>query len=114
MRDVKPQHGAAYIEGLSVPKPERAARLSKPAALQMLLNWLVIGHVMNVNPAHAVRCVAQDSANFALRFRLSACASAICWGVILAATASRADEYVLWSSPVETEAAKSIHMCACT
>ncbi len=51
---VKPVHVAAYIESL-------AADLAKPsvkqhlAALRMLLDWLVVGHVIDVNPAHAVR-----------------------------------------------------------
>jgi site-specific recombinase XerD len=51
---VKPLHVAAYIEGLQ-------GELSKPsvkqhlAALRMLFDWLVVGHVINVNPAHAVR-----------------------------------------------------------
>jgi len=51
---VKPVHVAAYVESL-------AAELAKPsvkqhlAALRMLLDWLVVGHVLDVNPAHAVR-----------------------------------------------------------
>ena len=57
---VKPQHVAAYIEGLAVARPEGPG-LSKPsvkqhlAALRMLFDWLVVGHVLDVNPAHAVR-----------------------------------------------------------
>ena len=51
---VKPLHVAAYIEGLQ-------AELAKPsvkqhlAALRMLFDWLVVGHTLDVNPAHAVR-----------------------------------------------------------
>jgi site-specific recombinase XerD len=51
---VKPLHVAAYIEALQ-------GELSKPtvkqhlAALRMLFDWLVVGHVLEVNPAHAVR-----------------------------------------------------------
>jgi site-specific recombinase XerD len=51
---IKPIHVAAYIEELQ-------AELSKPtvkqhlAALRMLFDWLVIGHIMDVNPAHSVR-----------------------------------------------------------
>jgi len=51
---VKPLHVAAYIEAL-------AGELAKPtvkqhlAALRMLFDWLVVGHVLDVNPAHAVR-----------------------------------------------------------
>ena len=54
LAQVKPVHVAAYIESL-------AAELAKPsvkqhlAAIRMLLDWLVIGHVLDVNPAHAVR-----------------------------------------------------------
>jgi len=57
---VKPLHVAAYIEWLGAPGPKGAA-LSKPtvkqhlAALRMLFDWLVVGHVIDVNPAHAVR-----------------------------------------------------------
>jgi site-specific recombinase XerD len=51
---VKPLHVAAYIEELQ-------GELSTPsvkqhlAALRMLFDWLVVGHVLEVNPAHAVR-----------------------------------------------------------
>jgi site-specific recombinase XerD len=51
---VKPVHVAGYIETL-------LQELSKPtvkqhlAALRMLFDWLVVGHVLDVNPAHAVR-----------------------------------------------------------
>jgi site-specific recombinase XerD len=57
---VKPPHVAAYIEMLGIPEPGGAG-LSKPAvkqhlaALRMLFDWLVVGHVMDINPAHAVR-----------------------------------------------------------
>ena len=60
LANVKPLHVAAYIEGLSAPKPE-GPELSKPtvkqhlAALRMLFDWLVVGHVLDSNPAHAVR-----------------------------------------------------------
>src|SRR5580698_8959445 len=51
---VKPIHVAAFIE-------ELLQKLSKPtvkqhlAALRMLFDWLVVGHIIDVNPAHAVR-----------------------------------------------------------
>jgi site-specific recombinase XerD len=51
---VRPIHVAAFIE-------ELLQELSKPsvkqhlAALRMLFDWLVVGHIINVNPAHAVR-----------------------------------------------------------
>lgn len=57
---VKPLHVAAYIEMLGRPAPE-GQELSKPtvkqhlAALRMLFDWLVVGHVLDTNPAHAVR-----------------------------------------------------------
>ena len=57
---VKPPHVGAYIEGLAVAKPEGPG-LSKPtvkqhlAAMRMLFDWLVVGHVLDSNPAHAVR-----------------------------------------------------------
>lgn len=57
---VKPPHVAADIEMLGLPQPDGQG-LSKPtvkqhlAALRMLFDWLVVGHVLDVNPAHAVR-----------------------------------------------------------
>jgi site-specific recombinase XerD len=57
---VKAPHVAAYVESLAVAKPEGPG-LSKPtvkqhlAALRMLFDWLVVGHVLDNNPAHAVR-----------------------------------------------------------
>jgi site-specific recombinase XerD len=57
---VKPPHVAAYIERLGLPTPDGAG-LSRPtvkqhlAALRMLFDWLVVGHVLANNPAHAVR-----------------------------------------------------------
>lgn len=57
---VKPPHVAAYIEMLGLSAPDGSG-LSKPtvkqhlAALRMLFDWLVVGHVLDHNPAHAVR-----------------------------------------------------------
>lgn len=54
LRDLEPVHVAAYIEGLQ-------GRLSAPsikvalAAIRMLLDWLVVGQVIAVNPASSVR-----------------------------------------------------------
>jgi site-specific recombinase XerD len=51
---VKPLHVAAWIEQLQ-------AELAKPtvkqhlAAIRMLFDWLVVGHILDTNPAHAVR-----------------------------------------------------------
>jgi site-specific recombinase XerD len=51
---VKPIHVAAFIEELlqSLSKPSVKQHL---AALRMLFDWLVVGHIIDVNPAHAVR-----------------------------------------------------------
>jgi len=51
---VKPIHVAAYIEELlqALSKPTVKQHL---AALRMLFDWLVVGHIIDVNPAHAVR-----------------------------------------------------------
>ena len=51
---VKPMHVAAFIEelGQTLSKPTVKQSL---AALRMLCDWLVVGHIMDVNPAHAVR-----------------------------------------------------------
>jgi hypothetical protein len=60
LAQVKPPHVAAYVEMLGLPEPQGAG-LSKPsvkqhlAALRMLFDWLVVGHVLDHNPAHAVR-----------------------------------------------------------
>jgi integrase/recombinase XerD len=60
LADVKPMHIAAFVEILGLPEPQGQG-LSKPtvkqllAALRMLFDWLVVGHVLEVNPAHAVR-----------------------------------------------------------
>jgi integrase/recombinase XerD len=57
---VSPAHVAAYVEILGKAQPDGAG-LSKPsvklqlAALRMLFDWLVVGHVLDTNPAHAVR-----------------------------------------------------------
>ena len=60
LADVKPLHVAASFEVPGQEKP-KGLGLSKPtvkrhlAALRMLFDWLVVGHVLNTNPAHAVR-----------------------------------------------------------
>ena len=57
---MKPPHVAAYIEWMGKAEPDGQG-LSKPtvkqhlAALRMLFDWLVVGHVLDTNPAHAVR-----------------------------------------------------------
>jgi len=54
LTDVQPFHVAAFIKGLEgqFTPPTVKQHL---AALRMLFNWLVTGHVMETNPAHAVR-----------------------------------------------------------
>jgi integrase/recombinase XerD len=63
--DIEPFHVAAYIKSLKVSDPgkravkERAA--ARPtvkqhlAAICMLFDWLIVGQVLAINPAHAVR-----------------------------------------------------------
>jgi site-specific recombinase XerC len=63
--DIEPFHVAAYIKALKVSAAgnpavkERAA--AKPtvkqhlAAIRMLFDWLIVGQVLAINPAHAVR-----------------------------------------------------------
>ncbi len=54
LASVTPIHVAAYIEELlqTLSKPSVKQHL---AGLRMLFDWLVVGHIMDVNPAHAVR-----------------------------------------------------------
>jgi len=51
---VTPMHVAAYVEQLggTHAKPTVKQHL---AAIRMLFDWLVTGHIMHTNPAHAVR-----------------------------------------------------------
>jgi site-specific recombinase XerD len=63
--DIEPFHVAAYLKALRVSDPgggtlkERTA--ARPtvkqhlAAIRMLFDWLVVGQVLAINPAHAVR-----------------------------------------------------------
>jgi site-specific recombinase XerD len=54
LADVQPIHVAAFLKDLQgeVSAPTVKQHL---AALRMLFDWLVTGHVLEVNPAHAVR-----------------------------------------------------------
>ena len=54
LADIEPIHVAAYIEVLQTTavKPTVKQHL---AAIRMLFDWLIIGQVLAVNPAHAVR-----------------------------------------------------------
>jgi site-specific recombinase XerD len=63
--DIEPFHVAAYLKALKVSEPgERAVKersASKPtvkqhlAAIRMLFDWLIVGQILAINPAHAVR-----------------------------------------------------------
>jgi site-specific recombinase XerC len=52
--DIEPLHVAAYVKALE-------ATASKPtvkqhlAAIRMLFDWLIVGQILAINPAHAVR-----------------------------------------------------------
>jgi integrase/recombinase XerD len=54
LADIEPLHVAAYVKGLE-------ATASKPtvkqhlAAIRMLFDWLIVGQILAINPAHAVR-----------------------------------------------------------
>jgi integrase/recombinase XerD len=54
LADIEPVHVAAYIEALqtTASKPTVKQHL---AAIRMLFDWLIIGQVLAVNPAHAAR-----------------------------------------------------------
>ncbi len=54
LAEVTPMHVAAYVEqlGRTLAKPTVKQHL---AAIRMLFDWLVTGHIMETNPAHAVR-----------------------------------------------------------
>ena len=51
---VQPVHVAAFIKDLQVEVSPPTVK-QHLAALRMLFDWLVTGHVIDVNPAHAVR-----------------------------------------------------------
>lgn len=54
LADIEPTHVAAHIEwlGTSAAKPTVKQHL---AAVRMLFDWLVVGQILAINPAHAVR-----------------------------------------------------------
>ena len=65
LADIEPFHVAAYIKSLKVSEPgDRSVRqraASRPivkqhlATIRMLFDWLVVGQILAINPAHAVR-----------------------------------------------------------
>ncbi len=54
LADIEPIHVAAYIEVLQTTAAKPTVKLHL-AAIRMLFDWLVVGQVLAVNPAHAVR-----------------------------------------------------------
>jgi site-specific recombinase XerD len=54
LADIEPIHVAAYIEALQATNAKPTVKLHL-AAIRMLFDWLIIGQVLAVNPAHAVR-----------------------------------------------------------
>jgi site-specific recombinase XerD len=54
LADIEPIHVAAYIEVLQTTAAKATVKLHL-AAIRMLFDWLVVGQVLAVNPAHAVR-----------------------------------------------------------
>lgn len=54
MRQVKPLHVSAYIEHLTQTRARPTAK-QHLAAVRMLFDWMVVGQVIEFNPAHAVR-----------------------------------------------------------
>ena len=54
LTDLEPVHVAAYIEVLQTTAAKPTVKLHL-AAIRMLFDWLVVGQVLAVNPAHAVR-----------------------------------------------------------
>jgi site-specific recombinase XerC len=54
LADIEPIHVAVYIEALQTTAAKPTVKLHL-AAIRMLFDWLVVGQVLAVNPAHAVR-----------------------------------------------------------
>jgi site-specific recombinase XerD len=52
--DIEPFHVAAYIKALQATAAKPTAK-QHLAAVRMLFDWLIIGQVIAINPAHAVR-----------------------------------------------------------
>ena len=48
-------HVAAYLKGLEKEELSEPTIKQHLAAIRMLFDWLVVGQVMPLNPAHAVR-----------------------------------------------------------
>ena len=54
LAQVKPVHVAAFVER-QLQTNSRPTAKQRLAALRMLFDWMVVGHVIPTNPAHAVR-----------------------------------------------------------
>jgi integrase/recombinase XerD len=54
LRAIQPMTVAAYIEALQATHAKPSVKQSL-ATIRMLFDWLVTGHVLDTNPAHAVR-----------------------------------------------------------
>ncbi len=54
LAQVEPVHVAAFVEG-QLKKHSKPTVKQRLAALRMLFDWMVVGQVIPVNPAHAVR-----------------------------------------------------------
>jgi site-specific recombinase XerC len=54
LADIEPIHVAAYIEVLQTTAAKPTVKLHL-AAIRMLFDWLIIGQILAINPAHAVR-----------------------------------------------------------
>ena len=54
LADIEPIHVAAYIEALQTTNAKPTVK-QHLAAVRMLFDWLVVGQVLAINPAHAVR-----------------------------------------------------------
>jgi site-specific recombinase XerD len=52
--DIEPFHVAAYIKALQATAARPTAK-QHLAAIRMLFDWLIVGQVLAINPAHAVR-----------------------------------------------------------
>lgn len=52
LQDIEPMHVAGYLETHAGTAPTVKQHL---AAIRSLFDWLVVGHVLRLNPAHAVR-----------------------------------------------------------
>ncbi len=84
--DIEPFHVAAYLKALKLSEAgNRAARersAARPtvkqhlAAIRMLFDWLIVGQILAINPAHAVRGPKHVVNRGKTRIRPGACSRA--------------------------------------